>query len=95
MTEKPRRIAILGTGKMGSAIAARLAADGYELTLWNRGRERAEKLGLGRVAATPAEAVAGVDLAISSLTGPEAVRATYLGDAGALAGAPRTSSSWT
>ena len=86
MTDKPRRIAILGTGKMGSAIAGKLAAEGYELTLWNRSRGRAEKLRLGRVAAIPAEAVAGVDLAISSLTGPEAVRATYLGPAGALAG---------
>jgi glutamyl-tRNA reductase len=41
------RIAILGTGKMGSAIAARLAASGFELTLWNRTRERAEALGIG------------------------------------------------
>jgi len=38
------RIAILGTGKMGSAIAARLAQAGFELTLWNRTKERAVAL---------------------------------------------------
>jgi 3-hydroxyisobutyrate dehydrogenase-like beta-hydroxyacid dehydrogenase len=85
MNDTPRRITVLGTGKMGAAIAARLAADGYELTLWNRSRDRAEKLGFGRVAGTAAEASAGTDLTISSLTGPDAVRATYLGPSGALA----------
>ena len=85
MGNSPSRIAILGTGKMGSAIAARLAAEGFELTLWNRSRDRAEKLGLGTVVSTPAEAAARADLTISSLTGAEALRATYLGDGGALA----------
>ncbi len=88
MNDTPRRIAILGTGKMGSAIAARLAADGYELTLWNRSRDRAEKLGLGTVVSTPAEAAARADLTISSLTGPEALEATYFGETGALAAGP-------
>jgi 3-hydroxyisobutyrate dehydrogenase-like beta-hydroxyacid dehydrogenase len=78
------RIAVLGTGKMGSAIANRLAAGDFELTLWDRTRTRAEALGIGSVADTPAAAVRGVDVVISSLTGPEAVRATYLGPDGAL-----------
>src|SRR4051794_23590913 len=79
---KPR-VAILGTGKMGSAIAGRLADAGYDLVLWNRTRERAEALGIGRVADTPAAAVRDADLVISNLTGPEAVRSTYLGPDGA------------
>jgi len=33
------RVAILGTGKMGSAIAAGLAEAGFELTLWNRTKD--------------------------------------------------------
>lgn len=78
------RIAILGTGKMGSAIADRLADGGFELTLWNRTRERAEALGVGAVAATPAAAVRDADVVISSLTGPDAVRSTYLGPDGAV-----------
>jgi 3-hydroxyisobutyrate dehydrogenase-like beta-hydroxyacid dehydrogenase len=77
------RIAILGTGKMGSAIAARLADSGFELTLWNRTRARAEALGLGTVVDTPAAAVRDADIVISNLTGPEAVRSTYLGPDGA------------
>ena len=79
-----RRVAVLGTGKMGSAIAARLAAAGFEVTLWNRTRSRAEALGLGPVADTPAAAARDADLVISSLTGPDAVRAAYLGPDGAL-----------
>ncbi len=78
------RIAVLGTGKMGSAIADRLADGGFDLVLWNRTRERAEELGVGTVAATPAAAVRGVDFVISNLTGPEAIRATYLGPNGAV-----------
>jgi 3-hydroxyisobutyrate dehydrogenase-like beta-hydroxyacid dehydrogenase len=78
------RIAILGTGKMGSAIADRLADSGFELILWNRTRARAEALGIGTVADTPAAAVRDADVVISNLTGPEAVRSTYLGPNGAV-----------
>jgi 3-hydroxyisobutyrate dehydrogenase/2-hydroxy-3-oxopropionate reductase len=81
-------IAVLGTGKMGSAIATRLSEAGFEIVLWNRTRSRAEALGLGRVAATPSAAARGTDFVISSLTGPEAVLAAYLGPDGALAGGP-------
>jgi 3-hydroxyisobutyrate dehydrogenase-like beta-hydroxyacid dehydrogenase len=78
------RIAILGTGKMGSAIAGRLAEAGFDLTLWNRTRERADALGIGRVADSPFLAAYDADIVISSLTGPAAVRAAYLGSDGAL-----------
>jgi 3-hydroxyisobutyrate dehydrogenase-like beta-hydroxyacid dehydrogenase len=78
------RIAVLGTGKMGSAIAGRLAETGFEITLWNRTRSRAEALGIGRVVDTPQAAVREAEIVISSLTGPEAVRSTYLGSDGAL-----------
>ena len=81
----PHRVAILGTGKMGSAIGGRLAEAGFELVLWNRTRSRAESLGLGTVADTPAAAASHADIVISSLTGPDAVLATYLGPDGALA----------
>jgi 3-hydroxyisobutyrate dehydrogenase/2-hydroxy-3-oxopropionate reductase len=70
---------------MGSAIAGRIAGSGFELTLWNRTRSRAEALGIGRVADSPAAAVRDADIVVSSLTGTEAVRAAYLGPNGALA----------
>jgi 3-hydroxyisobutyrate dehydrogenase-like beta-hydroxyacid dehydrogenase len=81
------RVAILGTGHMGSAIARRLAGVGIDLVLWNRTRARAEDVGVGAVAATPAEAVGQVDVVLSSLTSPDAIRATFGGPSGALAGA--------
>jgi 3-hydroxyisobutyrate dehydrogenase-like beta-hydroxyacid dehydrogenase len=77
------RVAILGTGKMGGAMARRLKSQGHELTLWNRTRERAEALGAGAVAATPAEAAKQAEIVISSLTDPDAVRKTYFGEGGA------------
>jgi 3-hydroxyisobutyrate dehydrogenase-like beta-hydroxyacid dehydrogenase len=85
-TQRPR-VAILGTGKMGSAIASRLSGAGFELILWNRTRERALALGIGEVVETPAAAARNADVIISSLTGPDAVRAAYLGPTGALSAA--------
>ena len=81
------RVAILGTGKMGGAMARRLNGAGHELTLWNRTPERAKALGVGKVAATPAEAVASAEVVISMLTDADAVRTAYLGEGGAAAAA--------
>jgi 3-hydroxyisobutyrate dehydrogenase-like beta-hydroxyacid dehydrogenase len=74
---------------MGGAIARRLYAAGHELTLWNRTRERAEQLGVGNVAATPAEASRDAEVVISMLTDANAVHATYLGKDGAASVAQR------
>jgi 3-hydroxyisobutyrate dehydrogenase-like beta-hydroxyacid dehydrogenase len=81
------RVAILGTGKMGGAMARHLSESGHQLTLWNRTRSRAEALGLGKVASTPAEAVKSAEVVISILTDEAAVRNAYLGDDGAVSGA--------
>src|SRR5260221_603492 len=59
------RVAVLGTGRMGSAIARRLAETGIEPVLWNRTRSRAEDVGAGTVMATPADAVARADVVIT------------------------------
>jgi len=75
-------VAVLGTGRMGAAIARRLKASGFELTLWNRAKDKAQRLNVGAVASTPAEAVHGADIVISSLTGPAAVRGVYWGPNG-------------
>src|SRR5713226_7748181 len=81
------RVTILGTGKMGGAMARRLNASGHEVTLWNRTRDRAEAIGVGKVAATPAAAAQDAEIVISMLTDADAVRATYLGEDGAAAAA--------
>lgn len=77
------RVAILGTGKMGGAMARRLNELRHELTLWNRTKSRAEALAIGKVAATPAEAAQNAEIVISILTDAEAVRSAYLGESGA------------
>jgi 3-hydroxyisobutyrate dehydrogenase-like beta-hydroxyacid dehydrogenase len=71
------RVALLGTGKMGAAIARRLHAAGHELALWNRTLERARELGVGRVAATPGEAAAGAEVVLSIVYDARAVREVY------------------
>jgi 3-hydroxyisobutyrate dehydrogenase len=78
------KVAILGTGKMGGAMARRLASSGFDLTLWNRTPAKAEELHVGRVVATPADAVRDADVVISSLTNDAAVRDVYLGEDGVL-----------
>jgi 3-hydroxyisobutyrate dehydrogenase len=83
--DKPPRVAILGAGKMGASIAGRLAAEGFAIALWNRTRARADALAVGRVYDAPADAGGAADVVISSLTGPDAIRAAYLGPHGALA----------
>lgn len=83
------RVAILGTGKMGGAMARRLDSAGHELVLWNRTRERAEQLGIGTVVSTPAEAAKDAEIVISMLTDADAVLAAYFGDAGAVKSAQR------
>ena len=78
------KVAILGTGRMGGAMARRLHQQGFDLRLWNRTRKRAEQLGIGEVFDTPAEASRAADVVISMLTDPAAVRDAYLGPHGAL-----------
>jgi len=78
------RVAVLGTGKMGGAIARRLKTGGFEVSVWDRKKSKAEALDVGRVADSPADAVRGAEVAISSVTGPQAVREIYFGPAGVL-----------
>lgn len=77
-------VAVLGTGKMGGAMARRFASCGFDVTVWNRTRARAEELHVGHVASTPVEAARGADVVISSLTNDVAVRSVYLGEHGVL-----------
>jgi 3-hydroxyisobutyrate dehydrogenase-like beta-hydroxyacid dehydrogenase len=84
-----RRVAVVGTGRMGSAMAARLGAAGAELTLWNRTAERAEQLAANlpaKVAASASEAAASADVVVVSLADDAAVHATYEGNGGLVGG---------
>ena len=72
-------VALLGTGKMGAAVARRLAGAGFVPILWNRTAERARAVGVGTVAATAADAASGADVVLSSLYDAASVREVYAG----------------
>jgi len=78
------KIAFLGLGQMGAPMATRLLQAGHHVTVWNRTPERATPLvERGAVAAaSPAEAAAGVDVAITMLATPDAIEQVVFGDEG-------------
>jgi len=75
------RIGVAGLGKMGSAMAARLAEMGAPPTVWNRTRSRAEQTGLA-VADTPRALAASADVIVTMLLDEAAVEAVYHGPHG-------------
>jgi 3-hydroxyisobutyrate dehydrogenase len=82
-----QHLAFLGLGRMGAAMAQRLLACGYRLTVYNRTAERAAPLVAAgaTVAPTPRAACAGVDAVISLTADDVSSRAMWLGTDGALA----------
>jgi 3-hydroxyisobutyrate dehydrogenase len=71
---------------MGGAIARRLKKGGFEVSVWDRTKSKAEALGVGPVADSPADAARGADVVISMVTGPQAVRDVYFGENGVFRG---------
>jgi 3-hydroxyisobutyrate dehydrogenase-like beta-hydroxyacid dehydrogenase len=80
------RIAILGTGRMGTALAGRLLEKGHEVTVWNRTRQTAEPLASrgATVAESVRQAVEGAEVSILLLSNDAAVRAVTPEAVGAL-----------
>lgn len=78
------RVAVLGTGRMGTPVAARLATH-HRVRVWNRTAARtAQAVRAGAVAAaTPAEAVAGAELIVTVLADDAAIDAALFGPDGA------------
>jgi 3-hydroxyisobutyrate dehydrogenase len=70
------RVAVLGLGRMGHPMAARLLAAGVPLTVWNRSAERGAALvALGaRRAKTPADAVYDAEIVLTMLADPPALQ---------------------
>lgn len=78
------KIAVLGLGRMGHAVAHRLLDGGHELTVWNRSPGKADELVAAGAteARTAADAVSAVEVALSSLANDDAVRGLALGEGG-------------
>lgn len=68
MDTKPK-VAVLGTGIMGAAMARNLLRAGHEVSVWNRDAAKAEPLAAdgARHAAAPAEAVEAADVVLTML----------------------------
>ena len=78
MPERRLTVAVLGTGTMGAAMAANIAAAGMGLRVWNRTRELAEPLAkVGAVVCnSAAEASQGADVVLTTLAN-EAITADH------------------
>jgi len=82
------RVGFMGLGAMGSRMAGRLLAAHHEVVVYNRTRERTgllEQHG-AKVAATPRELAAAVDIVCSSVANDVALEQVMFGPDGALAG---------
>jgi 3-hydroxyisobutyrate dehydrogenase-like beta-hydroxyacid dehydrogenase len=75
-------VAVLGMGRMGRALAGRLLEGGHRVVVWNRSKGKAgEIVSAGaREAQSVADAVEGVDVAVTMLANDDAVRAVAFGE---------------
>jgi len=82
------RIGFIGLGKMGRPMTRNLLKAGYEVVVHNRSRAPVEELAAeGAVPAeSPVEVARQVDMVITSLPDPAAVRQVYLGPQGVAEG---------
>jgi 3-hydroxyisobutyrate dehydrogenase-like beta-hydroxyacid dehydrogenase len=78
------KIAFLGLGKMGAAIAGRILAAGHTLTIWNRTPARAESLVArgAQLAGSAAEAANGAHITFTMLFDDQATKEVLFGPAG-------------
>lgn len=68
-SSRPTKIAVIGSGLMGTALARAFAAAGHEVAVWNRTPSKARAVGGGTLAfESLTEAVAGRELVVASLS---------------------------
>ncbi len=82
------KVGFVGLGIMGSRMARNLAQKGFQVTVWNRTRSRADELvpfGV-RVASSPAELASQVDAFCTCVAYPDALREVSMGPNGLLSG---------
>jgi 3-hydroxyisobutyrate dehydrogenase-like beta-hydroxyacid dehydrogenase len=79
-------IGFIGLGHMGSHMAPRLIHAGYQLTVYDRTKEKAQAIKGATVAETPNEAAAHSEAVMSIVTDDTALEEVMLGPNGVLAG---------
>jgi len=82
------RVGFIGLGAMGTRMAGRLLAAHHDVVVYNRTPERTRPLEQrgAKVAATPKELAAGVEIVFSSVANDAALEQVMFGPDGALAG---------
>lgn len=82
------KIAFMGLGNMGAAMAANLIKGGHDVAVWNRSASKARPLieSGARLATTPADCARGCEVAISMLADDAALEAVVDGEDGLMAG---------
>src|SRR5207245_1231239 len=82
------RVGFIGLGAMGTRMAGRLLAAHHDVVVYNRTPERTRPLEQrgAKVAATPKQLAAGVDIVFSSVANDAALEQVMFGPDGALAG---------
>lgn len=87
MSDKTHKIGWIGTGRMGFPMAESLLKAGYDVSVWNRTRAKAEplaKLG-GTLVDRPAD-LNGVDVLFTMISTGKDLEAVYFGPGGVLTG---------
>jgi 3-hydroxyisobutyrate dehydrogenase-like beta-hydroxyacid dehydrogenase len=83
------KVVVIGMGRMGAAMARRLAGTGHEVTVFNRNPERAAEVAAaigGLQAVTAAAAAGAAPVVLTCLADDDAVRQVYLAEDGIAAG---------
>ncbi|MQA87130.1 MAG: NAD-binding protein [Streptosporangiales bacterium] len=89
MSEPAKRVAVIGMGRMGGAMAVRLRDNGTEVVVYNRTRPKAERIADrsgAAVADSAREAADRADVVLVSLSDDTAVLDTYRGADGLAVG---------
>src|SRR5262245_34592560 len=87
MAQNTQRIGWIGMGRMGYPMAERLLKGGYDVSIWNRTRAKAEPLAKsgGKIVDKPSD-LAGMDVVFSIVAEGKDVDEVYFGKSGVLSG---------
>lgn len=87
MAQNTQKVGWIGMGRMGFAMAERVAKAGYDLTVWNRTRAKAEPLAAsGAKIADKLTDLAGLDVVFSIVSTGKDLKEVYFGPQGLLSG---------
>ena len=87
MAQNTQRIGWIGMGRMGYPMAERLLKAGYDVSIWNRTRSKAEPLAkIGGKIVDKLSDLAGVDVVFSIVAEGKDVEQVYFGKDGVLSG---------